>query len=221
SVGVRRACRPPGKRPEPPLADGLRAQLANGHVAQVRLDVFGQQPAVEIDGPDPQAGPLCDPVARIVAEPGLAALRVSPFACDYLGLDERPCPLGIALAVEGLRMTAQASIRAGIANLVAARRQPADVAEAPVSLLVGHQAALLGFGAVRGSISRAAMNSRSADSGMRTWPRLPFSPRRTKRIRRSGMRRRGTRSEVPSSWADWATVSSRSFSGNVAHSLRV
>src|SRR5262249_13739985 len=129
------------------------------------------------------------------------------------------CPLGIALAVEGLRMTAQASIRAGIANLVAARRQPADVAEAPVSLLVGHQAALLGFGAVRGSISRAAMNSPTADSGMRTCPRLPFSPRRTKRIRRSAMSRRGNRSDVPRSSAAWATVSSRSVSGNVAHPL--
>jgi hypothetical protein len=40
-------------------------------------------------------------------------------------------------------------------------------------------------------------------------------------MRRSAMSRRGNRSDVPSSSAAWATVSSRSFSGNVAHPLPV
>ena len=38
-------------------------------------------------------------------------------------------------------------------------------------------------------------------------------------MRRSAMSRRGKRSDVPSSSAAWATVRSRSFSGNVVHPL--
>jgi hypothetical protein len=57
-----------------------------------------------------------------------------------------------------------------------------------------------------GSTRPAAMNSRTTDSGMRTW-----RPMRMNRMRRSAIRRRGNRSVVPSSSATSATVRCRSM----------
>jgi len=90
------------------------------------------------------------------------------------------------------------SVRPGIACLPAPGREAADSPESSFA----HHAALPLLLVVRGSTSPAAMNSRSADSGMRTW-----RPMRVKRIRRSAISRRGKRSEVRRTSA---TVSSRS-----------
>jgi hypothetical protein len=131
-------------------------------------------------------------------------------AAQQLSLSERQPFAGVGLVSEGLRSRAQQAIWSPVTSLPPARWQLADAAEAPC-LTAWHQAALRlrrCAHAVTGSTVPASMNSRSADSGMRT-----KRPTRVNRIRRSATSRRVNRGLVPSAAAASSRVRSRSIPG--------
>src|SRR5262249_28381642 len=111
--------------------------------------------------------------------------------------------VSLALGPEGLRRGPVGTVRAEVAGLIPAGWEPPDPAE---PTLASHQATRPDRGRGGGSTNPSAINSRTADSGMRTW-----RPTRTNRMHRSAIRLRGKRSVVPSSWATSATVGWRSI----------
>ena len=62
-----------------PFPDHRRGQLANRHTAQIRRDVLGQQPVVQVDGADPQTRPLRDPGRGVVGEFDFSAVGIRPL----------------------------------------------------------------------------------------------------------------------------------------------
>ena len=147
----------------PPAPDVCLVDVAQIHVAESGEQVVPEQAPVQLlgswlqnvitiqlaayspNGMLPASGSIQSP--RLIS----ASLRVSQTSASLLSR-------------EGLRSGPVDPIRASVARLATAGRQLPDPAEVP---FLAHATFLL-FLVVTGSTSPAAMNSRSADSGMRT-----------------------------------------------------
>src|ERR1022692_2495799 len=160
-----------------------------------------QQVAIQLYRLGPKVGPFVDPVPRVLAEWHFAVIRVQPLIVKDFRLDLDEPDLGVRFAGEGFRCWPVHSVWPGVACLPPSRCQLPDSSETSFAL----HATFLLFLVVTGSTSPASMNSRSADSGMRTCR----GPMRTKRMRRSSISRRGKRGLVFSTSAPSATATSR------------
>ncbi len=127
--------------------------------------VVAQEALVQLDRPHLKHT-ILQPLFCIVAEKHARLLRINPVTSADLGFLE--CQPADRLCLPGERMWCRPkpSIWRPIASLVTTRLTPTNVAEVPPR--PGHQATLPRLPGLVGSTSPDAMNSRRADSGMRT-----------------------------------------------------
>lgn len=127
----------------PPFPDHWRGQLSDRHGAQIRRNVLGEMPGVEVDRPDPQTGPLSYPRCGVVSELDLPAIGVCPLPRHHLGLDEGERSFSVTFALICVGAGTHTAIRPWIADLETARFPFPNVTETSVSFPVRHNAAPL------------------------------------------------------------------------------